>query len=533
MPTSDLPYVRDTDRASTLTNPSPQAAPVSAAGQVTRGAASEGPLSTADPGAIEMLRAALDRAGFTEAGIREALKDPSQRLELKRIDFPLYERRLASPEALNTLVKLFMMQLWVNVEQVEKSIAPLTVERLVGTGLLQHAGSNVRATCALALCDGFIIAHDRVTKESEAPQADHVLGVNASAATLAFLTVRRPGARALDIGTGSGIQALLASRHSSAVIGTDTNPRALNYAAFNASLNHITNIVWRKGSLFEPVAGHKFDLITCNPPYVISPESHLVFRDSGLPGDLICEQIVRQAPQHLLPGGFACILCNWVHKPDEDWSQPVRRWVEDSGCDAWLLRGTTEDPLSYAAAWNRSHSSANYGDALDRWCEYYTRSGIAALAMGALIIRRRSDNKQPWFRADDWPGKPSEPCGDHILRVFESEDHSRATADEALLEQSFTLAEEHRVSQHMKFTNGDLGCQLRRLQLERGLRFECNLDQNTMLMLSHCDGKHSMKQAVQTLASSTGLPPEHLRPHAIAVVRKLLGLGFLVPISGS
>ena len=111
--------------------------------------------------------------------------------------------------------------------------------------------------------------------------------------TLANLTVRRPVARALDVGTGNGIQALLASRHAEHVVATDVNERALAFARFNLALNGVSNVELRQGSFLEPVEGERFDLVVANPPYVISPESSFVFRDSGLGRDRVSELVVR------------------------------------------------------------------------------------------------------------------------------------------------------------------------------------------------------------------------------------------------
>ena len=76
------------------------------------------------------------------------------------------------------------------------------------------------------------------------------------------------------------------------VVATDTNPRALNLAVFNAAFNGVTNVEWRLGSLFDAVAGESFDLIFSNPPYVISPDSQFIFRDGGRRGDALCAEIV-------------------------------------------------------------------------------------------------------------------------------------------------------------------------------------------------------------------------------------------------
>ena len=66
---------------------------------------------------------------------------------------------------------------------------------------------------------------------------------------------RAPAGRAaaLDLGTGSGVQAFLAARHSGHVVGLDLNPRALRLARLNAALNGVENVDWRQGDLFEPV----------------------------------------------------------------------------------------------------------------------------------------------------------------------------------------------------------------------------------------------------------------------------------------
>src|SRR5205085_7429757 len=125
-----------------------------------------------------------------------------------------------------------------------------------------------------------------------ATDSDWVAGIHPPSVTLAKLTVRRRVARALDVGTGNGIQALLASRHARDVVATDLNARALGMADLNARLNGIGNIEFRRGSFFEPVAGERYDLITVNPPYVISPEARYAYRDSGLLGDTVSREAV-------------------------------------------------------------------------------------------------------------------------------------------------------------------------------------------------------------------------------------------------
>ena len=64
-----------------------------------------------------------------------------------------------------------------------------------------------------------------------------MLGVSSASTTLAQLTVRRPVGRALDLGTGCGVQSLHLARHARSVTATDLNPRALELAALTAAVD--------------------------------------------------------------------------------------------------------------------------------------------------------------------------------------------------------------------------------------------------------------------------------------------------------
>ena len=212
--------------------------------------------------------------------------------------------------------------------------------------LLERGPQGVRALVELVVHRDLVLAHDRYEPERGSDLApDHVLGTNAPAFLLDCLTVRRPVEACLDLGCGGGVQSFLAARHSGRVVGVDKNPRALAYLELNARLNGVANVEALEGDLFAPVAGQRFGLVVSNPPYVISPDNRYVFMDSGRPGDTICAEVVRGAPAHLEEGGYATVLCNWALREGEDWSAPLRRWVEGLACDAWLLKSGQEDPL--------------------------------------------------------------------------------------------------------------------------------------------------------------------------------------------
>lgn len=120
----------------------------------------------------------------------------------------------------------------------------------------------------------------------------------------------------LDIGAGSGCVAIALARNlpGSTVIAIDIDPDALELARGNADRNAVT-VDFRLGSLFEPVAGCRFDLIVSNPPYIpsadietLQPEVRLfeprTALDGGADGLDFFRAIIPAAPGHLKPGGW-------------------------------------------------------------------------------------------------------------------------------------------------------------------------------------------------------------------------------------
>ena len=122
----------------------------------------------------------------------------------------------------------------------------------------------------------------------------------------------------VDLGTGSGIVAImLAKRCPGAVVtATDLSPAALGIAQQNAA-RHGARVRFREGDWYAPLGEERFDLIVSNPPYVVDGDPHLA--QNGLPfepqtaltdgvegGDgLACiRAIVDGAPAHLSSGGW-------------------------------------------------------------------------------------------------------------------------------------------------------------------------------------------------------------------------------------
>lgn len=116
------------------------------------------------------------------------------------------------------------------------------------------------------------------------------------------------GARVLDLCAGSGLLALTAARRGWRASAVDVSRRAVATVRLNAALRGL-RVRARRGWLFEPVAGERFDLIVANPPYVPAEDDALPERgarrawDAGRDGRAVLDAILDAAPAHLRPGG--------------------------------------------------------------------------------------------------------------------------------------------------------------------------------------------------------------------------------------
>lgn len=491
------------------------------------GATFAGPLSIEDPSAIRQLRAVLDQHGFTGTAVVDALGLPFGKSHL-RDDMPLYLRRLAAPTPINTLVKLFVLDRSVDESRAAAAFAPLDLDQIRDIGLIEDGPRGIRARLRLSVHEGFIIAHDAYDEETRTLRPDHVLDVNPTTIALSNLTVRRPVARALEIGTGCGALVLRAARHAEHVVGTDTNPRALNLAAFNAAINGVTNVEWRLGSLFDAVQGERFDLIFCNPPYVISPDSQFIFRDGGRKGDALCEEVIRTTPAFLNEGGFATVLINWAIHHGEEWADPLRRWVDGNGCDSWLMMSAAQDPSTYAAIWNRSRDRDKYTSGLDRWINYFEELNLLAIGLGAVVLRKRGSGRG-WIREDHLPENMTSDAGPHIERLFASEDRLMRLSDFELLMQSPRTARDHVLRQTLTVNDsGGYTIDTAEVRLQGGLPFRGSVDTYSTQLLARCDGTRSLASIAEEIAGANNLDPNKFTAACAGIARRLIASGFLV-----
>jgi methylase of polypeptide subunit release factors len=437
-------------------------------------------------------------------------------------------RRTTDGSPLATLSRLFLLQTDVDRAHADRAL-PGLVDALVRGGMLVASGGEVRA---LLDCrpyadddhDWWVVSDLTPGLDGQLIRVapDHVLGVSPASTSLAQLTIRDRVVRALDLGTGCGVQALHLSTHADTVVATDVNRRALHIAAFNAALNGV-RLDLRDGSLWEPVAGEEFDLVTTNPPFVISPATteRLVYRDSGLPGDEVVEAIVRGAPAHLADGGWCQILANWAIAADRPWDERLAEWL-DPACDALVVQREVLDPASYVELWLRDagrHGTPTYLQAYDAWLGWFEREGIEGIGFGWINLRRGAPAAVGARELLDWPHAVEQPIATAV-RDWGDAARVEVTTDDCLVARPD-------VQQETLGAPGAEDPEAIVLRQQTGLRRARRVDTVEAALVGACDGELSVGQILDALATLLDRDSGQLWTAYLPVVHELVAEGYL------
>lgn len=134
----------------------------------------------------------------------------------------------------------------------------------------------------------------------------------------------------LDMGTGSGVLAVVAARAAKSVVAIDVNPDAVRCARDNARRNGVEVDV-RGGDLFAPLRPEeRFDVILFNPPYMDGEAPDLLGKALHDPGKSIATRFFSGAKQHLEEGGHLRVLYSSI--------ADHRRFLEIAGEHGWAHR---------------------------------------------------------------------------------------------------------------------------------------------------------------------------------------------------
>jgi methylase of polypeptide subunit release factors len=437
-------------------------------------------------------------------------------------DVPVLRRRLP-PRRLGTVLELLFLACPVSRRDAVQALGRRGVDALELTGLAE-VGGEMRPRARVVPVRDLLIAGDSFSRGSDDPP-DYVAPFSPTSELLAALTPRRRVRSALDVGSGSGAQALLAARHARWVVATDVNDHALELTRLNASLNGFTNIECRRGSLFEPVGDERFDLITCNAPYVVSPERRWMYRDSGHTGDEMSALVVEGAGARLADGGFATLNVSWLARDEDEPDERVLQWIDTDNCDAWVVVAWEADRLDHASDWmpDAPDDPQAIDDALDEWTRYFDELDAQWVNEGTVMLHRRG-GKGHDVRIDSIDPDILDDAAEQVERAFVARERlSRLSRQDELLGARLSIAAtlrfEHELDPRRKRSTAVVA-------LAEGTNSAVETTPDALDVVRALDGTVTLEAAVQAVARRNGTS-DALRRDALRLTRDLLELGAL------
>jgi hypothetical protein len=264
---------------------------------------------------------------------------------------------------------------------------------------------------------------------------------------------------------------------------------------------------------------------------VVSPQNDLVYRDSGLERDAICERILRAAPGHLAEGGFAQVLCNWVRIRGQDWLARITQWFDRSMCDVWIIHRSSVEPGEYAQNWlsqNGTSLPERFADDFDRWIRYYEENEIEAIDVGLINLRRRTGERN-WLRVDR--DRDLDQCkGAGLLVGFAAHDLLDSLSDDrAFLDFRLWCRPELRLSQRLKPSESGWTVDGAECRLGQGMQFEGDLNPMVFHLLTLCRGQLPLSAVLAQVSARLGQDEEAIRHECLTAARSLVLQGFLWP----
>lgn len=550
------------------------------------------PPPAATPEQAASLRADLADSGWgveAVAALLGEVADAALRREIRLPALRAVRAALAAgpaPSPVAVLTALFMLGEPVPATALDAALPRTAAAGATAIGLV---GEPDESGCVRALVD--LRPHEAVDDAGEvrwwvasdlgelvtgrALAPDHVLGVGGAGLTLAGLTPRTRVGTALDLGCGCGIQTLYLLRHAEHVVATDISARALAFTAFNAALAGVSvtgapgagsdiapssdldseadaasetavdpgsdpgRLELLRGSLLEPVAGRRFDLIASNPPFVLTPPA---VREAGLPlmeyrdaGGPILPGLVTGLGEHLEPGATAVMLGNWEHRGTASWREVVAAWLPE-GLDAWILERELQDPVEYATMWLRDGGMTPERDpeafdaALEAWIDDFEARDVRGVGFGYLIVHRPRRPREPWRLLEEVTTSGQGVLGPHIAEVLEVRERLAGLDDDAVADLCPLLAPD--VTEERHLIPGAAEPTVILLRQGGGLGRTLQASTAVAALAGVADGELSVGQVASAVAALSELNAADalaLRAEMVEATRHLLTTGFLRP----
>lgn len=445
------------------------------------------------------------------------------------------ETALEIRDALDVLIRLFVDGYPVPGDRVEALLPPAGREALSRLHLIDRHPRDPEqyaASVRLYPTEGLYIASDL---ETDAPglanpdgleKGDHVFSA-ITTLTGTFLS-QLPTTRCdrfLELCAGTGIAALMASRFSKEAWAVDITERSTRFAEFNALLNEVENVSALQGDLYEPVRGMAFDRIVAHPPYVPASDIQLVYRDGGEDGEVVIRRMLAELPGYLTPGGRFYCTCVASDRKDAPLESRVRTMLGEQEAEFDLLLVTHQEmpPSEY---YGRLAVSGRIAFATaEQRMELFRRLGAEQIVYSSMVLQRHEEERAPFTlrreRTDPSSGRETDWLMGWMTR------RSREDLLPSLLDTRPKLLPHGRLQVIHRVEDGEWKVDSSKVKVEYPFVRTVELSLNAAMLLTLCDGAHTVREILQRLQGSGALSAEVPEESFAEFVRELITEGVL------
>ena len=487
------------------------------------------PLVRLTDGLCAALRARFAAVGFDDSV--HAVASDIEELAREAIRLPLVHATLAhrsDPASRVALLLTFAGTL--PVDDARDALTPALYDALCEVGVLAPSVDGVRAAYRVTPIAGLWLLSDHF-----AGGADMVMQPSGTTGRLLAMMPARIAGAALDLGCGPGAFALVAAKRGAhPSVGTDVSERAVAMARFNARLNGL-DAEFRLGSLCEPVAGMRFDLVVSQPPYVVRPDDSqaVTYMHGGQLGDELALRFVTEAPTALAPGGRALLSFDSAARSGRDPVELVAAALGDAeGVDALVVTepgpSVNQCKISYASI-EAPEMGAPFAKAVQRYHAHLTRLGVERFETLLVVLQRRAEGAA----GDRWVVRV--PARSTLSANAETLDVALACIALAAADDETLAASALQTCPAACFVDERPGLDPR-VRPRRAYRFgegtfggEGAFEEREFALLSFVSGAPTVGEGAAAFAARTHEDPAAVRAEALQFARAQLIVGVLEP----
>jgi 16S rRNA G966 N2-methylase RsmD len=478
------------------------------------------------------LRGFLADAGYRESRVCEklGLATPDA-LDIVTLAESLKDR-VAAPEPLNTLIRLFLLGEFIPISEAETQFPGAAWAAINALGLIAHDPAD-RKRCfgSVALYpvgDLFIVSDrwsnpDRTAKQSF-PDIVYPALTKSTREFLRFLPNDACG-DFLEVCGGSGIAALAASRTAQHAWASDITERSTRFAEFNAALNAANNVSAVRGDLYSAVAGRSFDRIAAHPPYMPVLRPAEIYFDGGEDGEQLTRRILEGLQQHLNPGGRLYCRTLGTDREEAQFEQRLRGWLGDaeSEFDIAVFVSKNLEPVRFAtdSAVRRSAGQAE----MNEWKALFERLHVKEILTGMVVVQRRESKRPVFTIRRSLAPKADSRATENVLR-WETEMAAGHCLEKIFGAKPIASPRTELIVRH-RIEGSDFTPQDFTLTNDYPFLMDCKVQPWMGYLLVRCDGSKSVQELYGECREAGWIDPNTPPREFVALIGLLVSGGFL------